>query len=473
MSDAPKAPITHRIGVRDLIHYACRTGDLTGATFGDWHTQNAGTRTHYAFYKELNRHFPGAQVESEVSLSLRRESDALQLLVRGRCDIRLRAQDHMFLLSPATTGLLEPTQTLILEVKTTLLPPEEQPLQGYRLHWLQCLFYACMNAEENDLTDDAMLTYGLAYVTADTLEVNFMYRQETLRTVREQVDQIIALHLKQANSKVSYRRVRDASIKTLTFPYDQLREGQREFMQEVLGSIRESGTLMIEAPTGIGKTISSLYPAIKALGHNMCDRIAYLTAKTPVRDVAAAAIQDMRENGLVLNSIILTAREKICFRPDICCEPLLCEYAAGYYDKLPNALADLLPLQAFDRTNITQAAQKYQVCPFELGLDLAYWCDVIIGDYNHGFDPRSHLTIFDDLDERQVCLVDEAHNLPERARTMFSAQLQKNTVDKCRAALGKLDANLEKLTTSSLRYFEILIEALDSEEAGFDRVEKK
>ena len=121
----------------------------------------------------------------------------------------------------------------------------------------------------------------------------------------------------------------------------------------------------------------------------------------------------MRENGLVLNSIILTAREKICFRPDICCEPLLCEYAAGYYDKLPNALADLLPLQAFDRTNITQAAQKYQVCPFELGLDLAYWCDVIIGDYNHGLTPIT-FNHFDDLDERQVCLVDEAHNLPER-----------------------------------------------------------
>ncbi|HHX37718.1 MAG TPA: hypothetical protein GX717_07040, partial [Clostridiaceae bacterium] len=344
--------VTHAIGVRDLIHYVCRTGDLTGSKFDDWYAQNTGTRTHHAFYKELKRHFPGAYVESENALSLRRDVGDLSLIVRGRCDIRLTAPDHVPLLSADVAGLVQPADRLMLEVKTTFSPPEELPVQGYRLHWLQCLFYVCMDAEQRDVSDDDLLTYGLAYVSADTLDVAFFYRQETLASIREQVDQIIALHIHSARSKTTHETVRNESICALQFPYAQLRDGQKDFMSAVLGSIREGGTLMIEAPTGIGKTISALYPAIKALGHDLCDRIAYLTAKTPVRDVAADAIQEMRNNGLIINSIILTAREKICFCPDICCEPLLCEFSVGYYDKLPEALNELLPLQSFDRATI-------------------------------------------------------------------------------------------------------------------------
>lgn len=458
------------IGVRELVHLVCRTGGLTGASFGNWNSAATGTRAHQAFFKQLRRHFPGAAAVTEHPVRLDWSDGDLQIQVRGRADIRLTGDAP--LLTADTSGIRTPAHAVILEVKTTAQPLDALPPDGQRLHWLQCAFYTYIQAVQDGLHDQAVLTYGLAYISSDTLEARFLYRQESLCSLRSTVETVLTLYSGRARDRQRDQLVRDQSIHALRFPYPSLREGQKRMMQAVLGTIGERHTLLAEAPTGIGKTLSALYPAIKALGHDRCDRIFYLTAKTAVREVAASALAELRGAGLFLRSITLTAREKICFRPDICCETALCEYADGYYDRLSDALTHLLRGQAFDRSAIESAARKYRLCPFELGLDLAHWCEVIIGDYNHGFDPRSRLMLLGNSDERHVLLVDEAHNLPDRARTMFSAALSHRTVLACRDALEQLDPKLPAVVAPVCRYFETLIEAAQTGRAGFDSVEK-
>jgi len=198
---------------------------------------------------------------------------------------------------------------------------------------------------------------------------------------------------------------------------------------EVYKAIRGGNRLYLQAPTGVGKTIASLFPAVKALGQGLAAKIFYLTAKTPGRAVAEKALDDMRQAGLSLRSVTLTAKEKICFCPPVNCDPHACPFARGYFDKVKTALGEMDTIQAFTRPVIEELARKYEICPFEFSLDLSLWVDCIICDYNYVFDPRVYLHRFFDFDiEPYVFLVDEAHNLPDRAREMYSAELDKQTV---------------------------------------------
>ena len=205
---------------------------------------------------------------------------------------------------------------------------------------------------------------------------------------------------------------------------------------EVYKTIRDGGRLYVQSPTGVGKTIAALFPAVKALGQGLAAKIFYLTAKTPGRTVAEKALEDMRRAGLQLRSVTLTAKEKVCFCPPVNCDPEVCPFARGYFDKVKRALEELDRRQAFTRPVIEEIARAYEVCPFELSLDLSLWVDCIICDYNYAFDPRVYLhRFFDDCTEAYIFLIDEAHNLPERARSMYSAELEKKTVLELQHAL--------------------------------------
>jgi DNA excision repair protein ERCC-2 len=179
----------------------------------------------------------------------------------------------------------------------------------------------------------------------------------------------------------------------------------------------------------VGKTIASLFPAVKAVGQRLAAKIFYLTAKTPGRLVAEKALDDMRQANLHFSSVTLTAKEKICFCPPVNCDPEICPFARGYFDKMKRALDEIDWDQAFTRPVIEEIARQYQICPFEFSLDLALWVDCIICDYNYAFDPRVYLHRFFDFGtEPYIFLIDEAHNLPDRARAMYSAEVNKQTV---------------------------------------------
>ncbi len=222
---------------------------------------------------------------------------------------------------------------------------------------------------------------------------------------------------------------RNASMRDLAFPYGKFRSGQRDLAVSVYRAVADNRQLIIEAPTGIGKTMATLYPSIKAMESSGTSRMFYLSAKTSTQALAQIALKDLTVAGGSLRSIVITAKEKICFSPGQPCHPDHCEYAKGYYDKVQDTIDTMLgEAEHFDRSAVELAARRDRVCPFELGLDLSRSCDAIIADYNYVFDPVVYLRrFFDSKNRDSIALVDEAHNLVDRGRDMFSAEVNKES----------------------------------------------
>ena len=246
------------------------------------------------------------------------------------------------------------------------------------------------------------------------------------------------------------------TVGRLRFPYPEPRAGQVELSERVFRAIRKSERLFVEAPTGIGKTMSTLYPAVKALGEGYCDRVFYLTAKASVRREASAAAAKLHEAGARLRVVMLYAKEQMCAHPEGCragassrCNPDDCPFARGYYDRAPSAVWELLQTRhGFPKSTVQEAAKKYRVCPYELSLDLSEHCEIIICDYNYAFSPDVYLRRYFDAEDGErgqyVFLVDEAHNLPDRARDMYSARLAAAPAEELYARVDpRADAELE------------------------------
>jgi Rad3-related DNA helicase len=227
---------------------------------------------------------------------------------------------------------------------------------------------------------------------------------------------------------VEWQKKRTASVEGLKFPYEY-REGQKELMENVYKTIYHKKKLFIQAPTGVGKTLATLYPTILSGNKGMCDKLFYLTAKTVTGSVAVNAFDILRNKGLTFKSIQITAKEKVCANETCDCNPVACPYAKGHFDRVNEALYDLLIHEEdLRRETIAEYAEKHRVCPFELSLDASLFADGIICDYNYLFDPHVYLKRFfadGNTQNNYVFLIDEAHNLLERGREMYSATLVK------------------------------------------------
>jgi DNA excision repair protein ERCC-2 len=394
----------HTVSVRSLVEFVLQAGDLTPGGFQRRDRAQLGTQGH----KRVQRSRPpGYQTEVEISCQVEGADPPLE--VRGRIDGLYASQ------SPV----------VIEEIKTTTRSLEliEQPEP---LHWAQAQCYACLYARKHQLSGAGV---HLTYYHLDSGEEKTFERQYTLEELDAFFSSLITPYLRWFRKVYAWQARRDQSIEQLNFPYQAYRPGQREMAVAVYKAIRDNERLYVQSPTGVGKTIATLFPAVKALGQGLAAKIFYLTAKTPGRLVAESALEDMRQANLHLKSVTLTAKEKICFCPPVNCDPEVCIFARDYYGKLKKALEELDQHQAFTRPVIEEIARRHQVCPFELSLDLALWADCIICDYNYAFDPRVYLhRFFDFVSEPYIFLVDEAHNLPDRARSMYSAELDKKAV---------------------------------------------
>ena len=348
--------------------------------------------------------------EIEVEVVYRVEGTAPLMEVRGRIDGLYANEDPV----------------VIEEIKTTTLSLELVSEEHNHLHWAQAQCYAYMYANQRQLSE---VSIQLTYYHLDTQKEKTFKRHFTLAELETFFCDLIDRYLGWFRKVQAWLARRDQSIQQLAFPYADYRPGQRDMAVAVYKAIRANDRLYVQSPTGVGKTIASLFPAIKALGQGLAAKIFYLTAKTSGRLVAEKTLDDMRQAGLHLRSVTLTAKEKICFCPPVNCDPEICVFARGYFDKVKAALEEIDQYQAFTRPVIEAIAQKYQICPFEFSLDIALWVDCIICDYNYAFDPRVYLhRFFDFPSEPYIFLVDEAHNLPDRAREMYSAELNKATV---------------------------------------------
>jgi len=395
----------HAVSVHSLVEFVLQTGDLTVGGFQKRDRAQAGTQGH----KQVQRSRPEGY-QSEVEINYRVEGTDPPLEVRGRID-----------------GLYASEEPVIIEeIKTTTLSLDLVNENHNRLHWAQAQCYAYMYAQQCRLGG---IRIHLTYFHLDSKKEKTFERYYSLAELETFFLDLITAYLSWFRKISTWQAKRDQSIQQLEFPYDEYRAGQRDMAVAVYKAIRANDRLYVQSPTGVGKTIASLFPAVKALGQGLVAKIFYLTAKTPGRLIAEKALDDMRRSNLDLKSVTLTAKEKICFCPPVNCDPEVCVFARGYFDKVKIALAEIDQRQAFTRPVIEEIARKYEICPFELSLDLALWVDCIICDYNYVFDPRVYLHRFFDFSmEPYIFLVDEAHNLPDRARAMYSAELDKRTV---------------------------------------------
>ncbi len=395
----------HVVSVRSLVEFVLQTGDITPGGFQRRDRAQLGTQGH----KHVQRSRPEGY-ETEVEIAYRVEGADPPLEVRGRID-----------------GLYANQEPVILEeIKTTTLSLDLVSEQHNPLHWAQAQCYAYMYAQQHNLSG---VCIHLTYYHLDSQQEKTFERHFTFFELQTFFSDLIIPYLDWFRKIYAWQARRDQSIHQLDFPYVEYRPGQREMAVAVYKAIRANDRLYVQSPTGVGKTIAALFPAVKALGQGLAAKIFYLTAKTSGRLAAEKALDDMRQANLQFKSVTLTAKEKICFCPPVNCDPEVCVFARDYFGKVKRALGEFDRTQAFTRPVIEDIAQQYQLCPFEFSLDLALWVDCIICDYNYAFDPRVYLHRFFDLSsELYIFLVDEAHNLPDRARAMYSAELDKKTV---------------------------------------------
>ncbi|OBZ10099.1 ATP-dependent helicase [Bacillus sp. FJAT-26390] len=393
---------TVTISVRNLVEYVFLSGSID-VRLNAIDTMHEGTKAH----QRVQRTY-GEQDRKEVYVKADIAVDDLLFVVDGRCD-----------------GLLGTDPLLTVdEIKSTGGDLERITEDGYPVHWAQALFYAYMYAKEHE---QAAMRIQLTYVQTATEEERRFVREASFAELEQYVQEVIARYAPYAQLRRRHEQARNESIRELAFPFDAYRAGQRKLAGAVYKSIEEGVRLFAKAPTGIGKTISTTYPTLKAMGAGMLQRFYYLTARTTTRAAAEDALLLMRDKGLHLHAVTITAKDKICFQEEVRCEKEHCPYADGYYDRINGAVLDILEKETVMTRSVIEAySHKHRVCPFEFSLDLAYAADAVVCDYNYIFDPRiSFKRQYAEMKKRTALLVDEAHNLVDRAREMFSAELAK------------------------------------------------
>lgn len=405
------------VSIGDMVQLVLRSGDIDNRASTGGRAEE-GQKVHRLLQSAYEDGW-----EKEVSFKKIFESQGIQ--IQGRAD-----------------GVFE--RRLIHEIKSTRRSLIDWESQGLDVHWAQAICYAYILAETEALEEVEIL---LTYYNDRTEERKDLRRVYPLTALKAFVEDLIARYAVWHQLQIQWIEKRTQGLQEMPFPYGDYRSGQRKLAAAVYTSIRDGLLLLAEAPTGVGKTISTLFPALKAMSECHIDRIFYLTAKTVARAVAEDAAKDMRKVGGIVKTVTLTAKDKICFTGEKKCNPVDCPYARGHFDRINDCLMDALQHEDhMDREHVIYFAEKHQVCPFEFSFDMASFSDVVICDYNHAFDPIAKIQrFFGEVSERYAFLVDEAHNLPARARDMFSAEVVKDDLATLRKAFPRKSAPYREL----------------------------
>ena len=393
-----------RISVRNLVEFVLREGDIDNRIAGtpDKEAMQLGGKIHRKIQKQM-----GSNYRAEVSMKFQVPYDKFILQIEGRAD-----------------GIQEDEDEVLIDEIKGVMRELQHIKEPVGVHLAQAKCYAYIYGHEKNLNK---ISVQMTYCQMETEEILRFKYEYTIEELEIWFWKVVHLYEKWAMFQIEWERERTESIKKTEFPYEY-REGQKELVTSVYRTILRKKKLFIQAPTGVGKTIATVFPSVKAVGESLADKIFYLTAKTITRTVAQQAFTHLRQKGLQMKSVVLTAKEKICFCEQTECNPEYCPYAKGHYDRVNDAVYDILiNCDEMSRENIEGYAKKHQVCPFEMSLDVSLWVDAVIGDYNYVFDPNAHLKRFfsEGKKGKYLFLIDEAHNLVERGREMYSAVLYK------------------------------------------------
>lgn len=431
-----------RISVRNLVEFILREGDIDNR-----HGQSvspeamlAGSRMHRKIQKRK-----GSDYYAEVPLKLVLEEEYYDLILEGRADgiqILTEGEKPDYSVSFQNIVLEDSAKVIIDEIKGIYMKLDRL-LAPVGVHIAQAKCYAYIYALQHELK---CIGVQMTYVNLDTEEMKYFSEEYTFEALKEWFDDLIASYRKWSDFQYAWKKLRQESIQKLQFPF-AYRKGQKELATGVYRTIQRKKNLFIQAPTGVGKTITTVFPAVKAVGEGLGDRIFYLTAKTVTGTVAWETFDQLRRQGYQAKLIQITAKEKMCLCAEMECNPVHCPYARGHYDRVNDAVFDLLQKEDFfTREVLLEQAREYQVCPFEMSLDVASWVDDIICDYNYVFDPNVYLKRFfaEGIRGDYIFLIDEAHNLVERSREMYSATLRKEDLLAVRKIMKRYQPKLDK-----------------------------
>lgn len=412
-----------RISVRSLVEFILREGDIDNRVSGSMEKDAMllGGKIHRKIQSRM-----GTNYTAEVPLKIQMPCDGFVLQIEGRAD-----------------GVLKDDgKVLIDEIKGILRSLEhlEAPVP---VHLAQAKCYAYIYAVQNSLK---CIDVQMTYCQMETEEIRRFCQEFEFQELQTWFQDLVTQYEKWAKFEIEWRNVRNDSIRQIEFPFPY-REGQRDLVASVYRTILRKKKLFIQAPTGVGKTMATVFPAVRAMGEGLGEKIFYLTAKTITRTVAEQAFSLLKEKGLLYKTITLTAKEKICFCEEAECNPDACPYAKGHFDRVNDAVFDLITHSGdWSREVLEEQAKKYMVCPFEMSLDVSNWADAVICDYNYVFDPQAHIKRFfsESGKGEYLFLIDEAHNLVERGREMYSASLYKEDLLEVRKLVKAEDPKLAK-----------------------------
>lgn len=418
-----------KMSVKALAEFLYQQGDLT-SSFLSAERANIGTRIHHKLQKQGGEHY-----QSEVFLKEETIIDDIRFVIDGRAD-----------------GIIDSEKGIIIdEIKSISCDFEDIQEDMNQAHWAQAYGYAYIYAKQQAL---ASVIVQLTYYQIDIDQVKQFHHEMTFAQLEAFYMDMLKAYTVWAKRSRDFQKLRDESIQALSFPFPSYREGQRELAVAVYKTILDEDILFAQAPTGIGKTISTLFPAIKAIGEHKTERIFYLCAKNITATVAKDSIRHMLLKGLHIRSVAIIAKDKMCMLEERNCDPKACPYAKGYYNKVKDALADLLDHhEEMDKEIFQDYAKRYEVCPFELSLDASLYSDIIICDYNYVFDPRVYLKRFFTEKNECVFLIDEAHNMVDRARSMYSAQLSQSLFKNMLKLIDKDAKKLRKAIREVIKFF--------------------
>lgn len=411
-----------RISVRRLVEFILQSGDIDNRTAGaDKDAMLLGGKIHRKIQRQM-----GADYHAEVVLKHVIGCRGFDLQIEGRAD-----------------GIIDtPEGTVVDEIKGVFkeLHLLAEPVE---VHLAQAKCYAFMYAEQNGLD---RIGVQMTYCNMETEEIKRFQSVYGAEELKDWFFEVAGKYEKWARYEITWKEKRNASIKGVEFPF-AYRDGQKDLVSSVYRTILRKKKLFIQAPTGVGKTMASVFPAVKAVGEGLGEKIFYLTAKTITRTVAQQAFETLKEQALRFKVITLTAKEKICFCEEANCNPDYCPYAKGHYDRVNDAVYELITTSDdMSREVIEEQARRWNVCPFEMGLDVSLWVDGVICDYNYVFDPNAHLKRFfgDGMSGEYLFLIDEAHNLVERGREMYSAALYKEDFLEIKRLVKQEDSKLAR-----------------------------
>ena len=398
--------MNNRWSVRKLVEFTMRSGDIDNGLFSNRRALE-GIRLHQKLQNQYTDGF-----ESEVTISGEVEYDGTSIFLEGRID---GVDDERHILD---------------EIKSTIYTKEAIDERPNALHWAQLKCYGYLYCKNRDLDE---VSLRLSYIRVEDESVFRYEKIFTREELTEFMNEVMERLVKIQSRLESFQSLMKTSAESLAFPYDDFRPGQREMAVSVYNMVQAKETIFIQAPTGIGKTLATLFPAIKSIGKGLSEEIFYATGRSTQKTIAVETLGFLKEQGLRMKSVELVAKEKACLNDMLDCRPEACPYAKGHYDRLLEGILAIYDNEdIFDGHTIRAYSEEHMLCPFEFGLDLSNFAQILVGDYNYIFHPKTYLErLMEDRDRTKATtlLIDEAHNLIDRARDMYSAELSLSLID--------------------------------------------